>query len=71
MSGTFLNADEVKELTGRTKIALQIAQLREQGIPFFTNAQGRPVVPRSAIEGRATTAAAPKKPWVANVLQTG
>jgi hypothetical protein len=71
MSDTFLDRDEVKELTGRTKIALQIAQLTTMGIPFFVNAIGRPVVPRTAIEGRATTAAAPKKPWVPKVLQNG
>lgn len=71
MSQTFLDSGEVKELTGRTKIALQIAQLSKMGVPFFINAVGRPIVPRAAIEGRATTASAPKKPWVPKVLQTG
>lgn len=53
MSSTFLKRDETKELTGRTKVALQIAQLAKMGIPFFVNVVGRPVVTKSAIEGRA------------------
>lgn len=69
MSSTFLERDEIKELTGRTKVALQIAQLAKMGIPFFVNAVGRPVVTRSAIEGRgAPVAAAPKKAWMPKVL---
>ena len=69
MSSTFLERDEVKELTGRTKVALQIAQLAKMGIPFFVNAVGRPVVTRSAIEGRGAPVAAPqKKAWVPKVL---
>lgn len=72
MSNTFLKPDEVKELTGRTKIALQIAQLAKMGIPFFINAVGRPIVTRSAIEGRGGAQPAPqKKAWVPRVLQTG
>lgn len=70
MSDTFLKIDEIKELTGRTKIALQIAQLSKMGIPFFVNAVGRPVVPRTAIEGGRATAQ-PKKAWVPKVLQNG
>lgn len=69
MSSTFLEREEIKELTGRTKVALQIAQLSKMGIPFFVNAVGRPVVTRSAIEGRsAAPAATPKKAWVPRVL---
>jgi hypothetical protein len=71
MSDTFLEAEEVRELTGRTKHALQADQLRAQGIPFFTNAVGRPIVPRSAIEGRTKTAKPPKKEWVPDVLRNG
>lgn len=71
MSDTFLDAGEVKELTGRTKHALQVAQLKAQGIPFFMNAVGRPIVPRTAIEGRAKTAKPPEKPWVPDVLRNG
>jgi hypothetical protein len=72
MSNTFLKPDEIKQLTGRTKIALQIAQLAKMGIPFFVNAVGRPIVTRSAIEGRSGTQPAPtKKAWVPRVLQAG
>lgn len=48
----FLSDDEVRRLTGRTFKALQCAHLRKIGVPFFTNAAGRPVVARSAVEGR-------------------
>jgi hypothetical protein len=71
MSDTFLDPAEVRELTGRTKHALQAAQLRQQGIPFFTNAVGRPIVPRAAIDGRAKTAKPPEKAWVPDVLRNG
>ena len=49
---TFLSADDVRELTGRTNRKLQVDALRRMGIPFWINAIGRPVVPRTAIEGR-------------------
>lgn len=48
----FLSADQVEELTGRKLKRLQIEQLRKMGIPFFVNAAGRPIVTRTAIEGR-------------------
>lgn len=47
----FLTEDEIKALTGRTVKRLQCEQLRKNGIPFFVNASGRPVVAKSAIEG--------------------
>ncbi|TQK00146.1 DUF4224 domain-containing protein [Herbaspirillum sp. SJZ107] len=69
MSDTFLTAEEVRELTGRTKHALQAEQLRAQGIPFFTNAVGRPIVPRTAIEGCKEKVKPPEPMWVPNVLK--
>lgn len=72
MSNTFLGREELKELTGRSFVKLQIAALTKMGIPFYVNDIGRPVVARSAIEGK--TAAAPalqKKPWIPKVLKTG
>jgi len=72
MSSTFLSPDEIKELTGRSYIKLQIEALSKMGLPFFVNAVGRPVVTRSAVEGRGTTAPAPqKKGWTPRVLKTG
>lgn len=69
--GTFLEREEIKALTGRSYLKLQIEALKNMGIPFFVNAIGRPVVARSAIEGRSGTATAPaKKPWAPKVLQT-
>lgn len=53
MKETFLTRDEITQLTGRTRGKLQIEQLRKQGIAFWLNAAGLPVVPRSAIEHNA------------------
>jgi len=73
MSDTFLSPREIEELTGvktgrdkRTREELQIAWLRASGIPFWTNARGRPIIARAAIEGRKmaeVAAAEPKKKW--------
>lgn len=71
MAGTFLDRDEIKALTGRSYLRLQIAALTKMGIPFFVNDVGRPVVARSVVEGRAATAPAPKKKWVSNALKAG
>jgi hypothetical protein len=72
MASTFLDRDEIKALTGRSYLRLQIAALTRMGIPFFVNDIGRPVVARSAVEGKATVAPAPqKKAWVPKVLKTG
>lgn len=48
----FLTEDEVSMLTGRKVKKLQVEQLRKMGVPFYVNAVGRPVVVRSALEGR-------------------
>lgn len=77
MSDTFLSPQEIEELTGvktgktiggkkRTREELQIDWLRASGIPFWSNARGRPIVARAAIEGRKATevaAAEPRKKW--------
>lgn len=67
---TFLDTEELQALTGRARKAAQIAALRDMGVPFLVNACGRPVVTRSAIEGRqAPPAPAAPKPWRSAVLQ--
>jgi hypothetical protein len=72
MSNTFLERDEIKGLTGRSHVKLQIAALQQMGVPFFVNGIGRPVVARSAVEGRSNGAAtAAKKAWVPRVLKAG
>ncbi|MBP1316596.1 hypothetical protein JOD78_003841 [Herbaspirillum sp. 1130] len=74
----FLNSSELDELTGirrgrtragikQTKYEMQAAFLREIGIPFISNARGRPVVLLSAVESRRT-AEAPKKGWKPAVI---
>ena len=58
---TFLSDDELRDLTGFKRKAKQVAQLRSMGVPFWVNGQGRPVVPRSVIEGE--TKSNPVRAW--------
>lgn len=51
----------------QTKYEMQAAFLREIGIPFISNARGRPVVLLSAVESRRT-AEPPKKGWKPAVI---
>jgi hypothetical protein len=78
MSDLFLDDENLDRLTGirrgstragvkRTKYEMQAAFLREIGIPFISNARGRPVVLLSAVESRRT-AEAPKKGWKPAVI---
>lgn len=65
----FLDAAALRRLTGRKHKSAQVAVLRGQGIPFFVNAVGEPIVARSVIEGRPGSAAdKPAKPWRSNAL---
>lgn len=64
MSATFLDKTEISELTGRRAHNLQIAALRRMGLPFWVSDAGRPVVPRSAIEGGGRMVPPVKKEWV-------
>ncbi len=67
----FLNEEQTDHLTGIsrgetikgekfTKYQLQVAFLRNRGIPFTENARGKAVVTRMAIEGRQTKEVVPK-----------
>jgi len=47
----FLTADDLRELTGYRTAAAQIRWLTRNGIKHWVAATGRPVVPRSAIDG--------------------
>jgi hypothetical protein len=78
MSETFLTSEEVAELTGvrvgrhgRRREELQADWLRTSGIPFWTNARGRPIIARAAIEGRKSTEEPPRKKWQPKVLAMG
>ena len=64
MSATFLEQTEIYELTGRKLKSLQVAALKNMGIPFFINAIGRPVVLRKTIEGRAAPVPQDKSAWI-------
>lgn len=77
MSDTFLTPEEVGELTGvlvgrrgKTREELQVEWLRTSGIPFWTNARGRPIIARAAIAGRPAVEQ-PKKKWQPKVLAMG
>ncbi|WP_321913509.1 DUF4224 domain-containing protein [Paraburkholderia sp. J11-2] len=78
MSDTFLTAEEVGELTGvrmgrggKTREQLQVEWLRTSGIPFWTNARGRPIIARVAIEGKTASAEQPRKKWQPKVMMLG
>ncbi|WP_454874791.1 DUF4224 domain-containing protein [Paraburkholderia xenovorans] len=66
MLSTFLSNEELSVLTGRKVKSKQIESLRRMGIAFFVNAAGRPVVTRSAIDGRVDTAA--RQAWQPKAL---
>lgn len=71
MTSTFLSKEDVATLTGAKIKTKQIEQLRKMGLPFWVNAQGQAVVPRSAIDGRRDVAPVkPAKP-VPYVLRPG
>jgi hypothetical protein len=68
---SFLTHDEVKRLTGRNRRALQVAWLRSQGIPYFVDALGWPVVARVHVFGREPATApkpAARPAWAPAVL---
>ncbi len=54
-----LDADELRQLTGRTRADAQIAALRRMGIAFWINAANKPVVARATLTGGAAAAPAP------------
>jgi hypothetical protein len=49
MSETWLNPEEVEELTAKKRWAAQCRVLAEMSVPFRPNAVGRPLVERSAV----------------------
>ena len=68
---TFLNAEEMVDLTGYKTGSKQCQQLRQQGIPFFTNARGYPRVARDVILGKKPSKPPkPKQEWRPNITQT-
>lgn len=55
MSGRFLDANELVELTGYQTVSKQIAWLRSKGIAFYVNGKGRPVVVAESLFRRPET----------------
>lgn len=69
-AAVFLDADQVRHLTGRSQPSRQIEQLRAMGVPFFINAGGRPVVACSAVDGvKPPAATKPTSLWQPAVLK--
>jgi hypothetical protein len=71
----FLDADEMADLTGYKQASKQIAQLKQQKIPFHINAAGHPKVARAILEGQRATVEKPKAAtwspsWAANRVPT-
>lgn len=62
MPNLFLTQEELVELTGVKRKSKQIEVLRRMALPFWVNADGKPVVPVAAIEGarEPVTKSAPK-----------
>lgn len=63
----FLSEEDVAKLTGRKQKPAQVDWLRLNGIQFYINAEGRAIVPKSAIEGSKEKTAM-DKPWEPSVL---
>lgn len=62
----FLNDGDIKKLTGCTRKSEQIDTLRSQGVLFFINKAGKPVVPKSAITG--STIEPQPETWNPNII---
>jgi hypothetical protein len=78
VSDTFLSSEEMAELSGirsgrkgKTREQLQIEWLRSSGIPFWTNARGRPIVARSSIDGSTSKQEQTRKKSVPQALMIG
>lgn len=76
MSGMFLTAEEIAELTGIRggkkacpREVRQITALRKMKIPHYVNAAGRPVVARAVIEGLTTTMTIAPPTWEPSPLR--
>lgn len=58
----FISDEDLVILTGRKNRKLQIAALKQMGLPFWVNPIGKPIVTVAAVEGRKEPP--PKKTWV-------
>lgn len=67
MTTTFLDDADVERLTKRTRLAAQRRALDRMGVRYLTRPDGRPIVPRVAIERlyEPAPAAPPQPNWSA------
>lgn len=68
MSELFLTKQQVAELTGRKVKKLQLEQLMRMHVPFRVNANGAPVVCRSAIESSNNEKMGSNDEWKPRIL---
>ena len=54
MSSTFLDSEELRELTGYKRPADQIRWLQTNGVPHFVNALRRPVASKDLLAAKPT-----------------
>jgi len=62
VSGLFLTADELRDLTGRARPGAQIKWLRANGFDVVVRADGLPRVLRAAVEARMGAPIRPTEP---------
>ena len=59
----FLTDEELVQLTGYRQASKQVAHLKAQRIPFYTNRAGHPRVARAVLEGRKVVTPKPAATW--------
>lgn len=66
---TFLDKSEIEILTGFKLPIKQTAQLKKQGIPFFTDGRNRPVVLRESISKPNKPQPVAISKWQPNIMK--
>jgi hypothetical protein len=64
-AAVFLDQPDIQRLTGRERPSAQRRALDQMGVAYWVRPDGRPVVARSAVEGRESGAVAVEPNWAA------
>jgi len=64
-AAVFLGAADLQRLTGRERPSAQRRALDRMGVAYWVRPDGRPVVARSAVEGRESAGASVEPNWAA------
>lgn len=67
-SSEWLTKDELVTVTGKKWRKLQIAWLKQEGIPFRVNLLGNPIVARVALQGGKPAPAPSQRGWTPKVI---